>query len=167
MTKPAYLNKIVAVAELADRLETRRRAGESVVFTNGCFDLLHSGHTRYLAQAAGLGDFLVVGFNSDASVRAIKDPSRPIRGQEERAETLAALASVDFIVVFDEETPLNLIEQVGPDVLVKGGDWSVGRIVGGPEVLARGGKVFSLPFFPGESTTVLISRIQKKTLYKT
>ena len=137
-----------------------------MVFTNGCFDLLHSGHTRYLAQAAELGDLLVVGLNSDASVRAIKDPPRPIRGQEERAETLAALASVDFVVVFDEETPLNLIERVRPDVLVKGGDWPVEQIVGGPEVLARGGKVLSLPLFQGESTTALISRIQGGRLNK-
>lgn len=134
-----------------------------VVFTNGCFDILHVGHTRYLKDARALGDVLVVGLNSDASVRGLKGAERPIQTQADRGEILASLASVDFVVVFGESTPNTLIEQVKPDVLVKGGDWPVEKIEGHKFVLARGGEVKSLPFHPGHSTTSLIERIDKRT----
>lgn len=133
-----------------------------VVFTNGCFDILHVGHTRYLRDAKALGDVLVVGVNSDASVRGLKGPERPIQNEEDRAELLASLASVDYVVIFSEPTPSALIEQVAPDVLVKGGDWPVEKIEGSKFVLARGGEVKSLPFHPGRSTTTLIERIDKR-----
>lgn len=133
-----------------------------VVFTNGCFDILHVGHTRYLKEARALGDLLVVGLNSDESVRGLKGPSRPVQSQADRGEILASLGSVDFVVIFSESTPNKLIEQVAPDVLVKGGDWPVEKIEGHKFVLARGGEVKSLPFHPGHSTTSLIERIDKR-----
>jgi D-beta-D-heptose 7-phosphate kinase/D-beta-D-heptose 1-phosphate adenosyltransferase len=135
--------------------------GGRIVFTNGCFDLLHTGHLRYLAEARGLGDFLFVGLNSDASVKRLKGDLRPVRDETERAEMLAALCLVDGVVLFPEDTPLELIVALAPDVLVKGGDWSVSDIVGGPEVLAGGGEVKSLPFSAGYSTTALIERVAK------
>lgn len=133
-----------------------------VVFTNGCFDILHVGHTRYLRDARALGDLLVVGCNSDASVKRLKGPERPIQNEEDRAEILASLNAVDYVVIFEEDTPQELIEKVAPDVLVKGGDWPVEKIVGHKFVLARGGEVKSLPFHPGHSTTSLIERIDKR-----
>lgn len=133
-----------------------------VVFTNGCFDILHVGHARYLRDARALGDLLVVGINSDASVKRLKGPERPIQTEDDRSELLASLGVVDFVVVFDQDTPAELIEQVAPDVLVKGGDWPVEKIVGHKFVLARGGEVLSLPFHPGHSTTSLIERIDKR-----
>lgn len=160
MTPPPYLAKVVSWEELAKRLKSIRSAGQKIVFTNGCFDLLHSGHVRYLAQARSLGDVLVVGLNSDRSVRSLKGPGRPIRTQDQRCELLAALESVDFVVVFDEETPYKLIESVGPDVLVKGGDWPLAEIVGADLVQGRGGQVLSLSFIEGESTTSLIEQIK-------
>lgn len=132
-----------------------------VVFTNGCFDILHVGHTRYLKDARALGDLLVVGVNSDASVKRLKGPSRPVTNEDERAEMLACLGAVDYVVKFEEDTPLQLIEKVAPDVLVKGGDWVPDKIVGSSFVLARGGEVKSLPFHPGKSTTSILERIQK------
>ncbi len=158
---PPYLHKMVTAEELAARLEAERRAGRRVVFTNGCFDLIHTGHTRYLAQAKALGDVLVVGLNTDRSVAAIKGPDRPIRSQESRAEVLAALESVDYVVLFDEDTPARLIEALKPDVLVKGGDWPPERIVGADFVLGRGGRVESLPLIPGESSSAIIERIRR------
>ncbi|MBW1713032.1 MAG: D-glycero-beta-D-manno-heptose 1-phosphate adenylyltransferase [Deltaproteobacteria bacterium] len=152
--------KIVAWDELARRLQSLRSSGQKIVFTNGCFDLLHSGHVRYLAQAKSLGDVLVVGLNSDRSVRRLKGPGRPVRTQDRRCELLAALESVDFVVVFDQETPYRLIESIGPDVLVKGGDWPLAEIVGADLVQGRGGQVLSLSFTEGESTTSLIEQIK-------
>jgi D-beta-D-heptose 7-phosphate kinase/D-beta-D-heptose 1-phosphate adenosyltransferase len=131
-----------------------------VVFTNGCFDLLHVGHVRYLQAARALGDALVVGLNADASVRRIKGPRRPVTPQRERAEVLAALECVDYVTIFAADTPLALIRRVGPDVLVKGGDWPPERIVGREAVLARGGRVLSIPLVPGRSTTGLIERLR-------
>lgn len=131
-----------------------------VVFTNGCFDILHIGHARYLKDAKALGDILVVGLNSDRSVSSIKGPERPIQHENDRGELLSCLASVDFVTVFDEDTPLALIEAVQPDVLVKGGDWPVNSIVGSQFVLARGGEVKSLPFHPGHSTTKLLEKMK-------
>ncbi|MCB0346815.1 MAG: D-glycero-beta-D-manno-heptose 1-phosphate adenylyltransferase [Bdellovibrionales bacterium] len=138
-----------------------RERKDKIVFTNGCFDILHAGHARYLAAARELGDCLVVGLNSDASVRRIKGSKRPIVPQAERAELLIALACVDFVLIFDEDTPLNLIEAVRPDVLVKGGDWKVEDIVGGPFVSSYGGTVASLPFHEGYSTTNIIEKIRE------
>ena len=140
-----------------------QRAGKKVVFTNGCFDLLHVGHVRYLQDARALGDFLVLGLNSDSSVKKLKGPERPVQTQDDRAEILAALACVDFVVIFDEETPLKLIETVQPDILVKGGDWPVEKIVGYQFVSSQGGLVKSLPFHQGRSTSSIIDRIMKTT----
>jgi D-glycero-beta-D-manno-heptose 1-phosphate adenylyltransferase len=131
-----------------------------VVFTNGCFDLLHPGHVDLLVRAKSLGDVLVVGLNSDGSVRRLKGRGRPVVGQEDRAYVLSALESVNYVVLFDQDTPLELITLVQPDVLVKGGDWPVERIVGREAVLARGGEVLSLVLLPGYSTTDLIERIR-------
>lgn len=141
-----------------------RREGKRVVFTNGCFDLLHPGHVRYLAEARALGDALIVALNSDRSVRLLKGEGRPILKAEERAEVVAALQSVDFVVVFDEDTPLDLIARLLPDVLVKGGDWSVDQIVGREEVEAAGGKAVSLPYVEGSSTSEIIDRLRKSAL---
>ncbi|MGD9608543.1 MAG: D-glycero-beta-D-manno-heptose 1-phosphate adenylyltransferase [Desulfovibrionaceae bacterium] len=137
----------------------RVRAGRTVVFTNGCFDLLHAGHVDLLARARDCGDLLVVGLNDDASVRRLKGPSRPVTPLSERAYVLAGLACVDMVVPFAEDTPLELILALEPDVLVKGGDWPVAAIVGAPQVTARGGRVESLPLIPGLSTTAVIDRI--------
>ena len=135
-----------------------RARGGRVVFTNGVFDLLHPGHVRYLTEARALGDALIVGLNSDRSVRAIKGPERPISPEAERAEILEALRSVDVVVVFDEETPLALIRAVQPDVLAKGADWGEGAIVGREVVEARGGRVVRVALAPGWSTTDLLAR---------
>jgi D-glycero-beta-D-manno-heptose 1-phosphate adenylyltransferase len=141
------------------RTEGWRAAGERIVFTNGVFDLLHRGHVEYLEESKALGDRLVVGVNSDASVRRIKGPERPLVPAEERAELLQALACVDLAVIFDEDTPERLIRAVQPDVLVKGGDWTPDRIVGREFVEARGGRVLNVPLREGLSTTALIARI--------
>ncbi len=159
-----YRQKIMTPDQATARRRELAAAGRRVVFTNGCFDLLHPGHLRYLAEARDLGDFLMVGLNSDRSIRAIKGdpplgPPRPICAEAVRAEMLAGLAMVDAVVVFDEDTPLNLIVALVPDVLVKGGDWPVDRIVGGRFVLERGGEVKSLALAEGFSTTNLIARI--------
>lgn len=146
-----------AAARMAGRL---RAEGRTVVFTNGVFDLLHPGHVRYLADARRLGDALIVGVNSDRSVRGIKGPERPITPEAERAEVLAALASVDAVVVFDEETPHELISRLQPDILVKGADWAADDIVGRDIVEARGGRVVRIPLAPGYSTTAILARIR-------
>ena len=130
------------------------------MFTNGCFDLLHIGHVRYLQEAQALGDALVVGVNSDASVRRLKGPGRPLTPAKERAEILAALACVDFVTIFGATTPLQLIRALGPDILVKGGDWPVDAIVGREVVEGRGGEVVAIPFVKDRSTTRTISRIR-------
>lgn len=137
-----------------------RKAGETVVFTNGVFDLLHRGHVEYLEEAAGLGDRLLVGINADASVRRLKGEQRPLVPEHERAELVAALACVDLCVIFDEETPERLIREVEPDVLVKGGDWALDRIVGREFVESRGGRVLTVPVREGHSTTGLVARIR-------
>lgn len=142
--------------------EAMRREGKRVVFTNGCFDLLHPGHVRYLTQARALGDSLIVALNSDRSVRSLKGEGRPVLSEGERAEVMAALEAVDFVTVFDEETPRELVAALLPDILVKGGDWPVSEIVGRDEVEAAGGRVLSLPFIEGSSTTNIIERIRGK-----
>ena len=138
-----------------------RLKGERIVFTNGCFDILHRGHVEYLQEAAALGQRLVIGLNSDASVKRLgKAPDRPINDQESRAVVLASLHCVDAVVIFDEDTPLELITALQPDVLVKGGDWKPEQIVGGAVVLASGGEVRSLAFVNGFSTTALVEKIK-------
>ena len=139
-------------------VEELRAAGKVIVFTNGVFDLLHVGHLRYLAQARRLGDALLVGVNSDRSVRLIKGPDRPIVAESERAEVLEALACVDAVVIFDADTPAGLIDALQPDILVKGSDWAADAIVGRDIVEARGGRVVRMPIEPGFSTTNLIGR---------
>ncbi len=147
--------------ELIEALAPLRAAGKRVVFTNGCFDILHVGHVRYLQDAKAEGDVLVVGLNSDSSVRGLKGPDRPVQSQNDRAEILAALASVDFVVIFDEPTPEKLIHEVRPDVLVKGGDYRIETIVGASFVQSYGGAVKALRFVPGSSTSSIIERILK------
>jgi rfaE bifunctional protein nucleotidyltransferase chain/domain len=132
--------------------------GKKIVFTNGCFDILHRGHVTYLSEARRLGDLLVVGVNSDASVKRLKGPSRPINSEADRAFVLLGLKSVDAVEIFSEDTPLELIKLIRPHVLVKGGDWKIEQIVGGTEVLSWGGKVLSLNFVNGFSTTSIIER---------
>jgi len=153
------LGALLTEQELLAYRDAQRRAGRRVVFTNGCFDLLHPGHLRSLEQARSLGDCLIVAINSDASVRAIKGPGRPVIPAKERVEILAALEAVDRVVVFDDPTPARLIARLLPDILVKGGDWGPDEIVGRQEVEAAGGKVVSIPVEPGYSTTELLKRI--------
>ena len=140
-------------------VEDIRRHGKTVVFTNGVFDLLHPGHVRYLKAARAEGDALIVGVNSDRSVRAIKGPTRPITTELERAEILSALACVDAAVVFDEDTPAAIIKAIQPDVLVKGADWAVDAIIGRDTVEARGGRVVRMPVEAGWSTTAIVGKI--------
>jgi D-beta-D-heptose 7-phosphate kinase/D-beta-D-heptose 1-phosphate adenosyltransferase len=139
-----------------------REQGLRLVFTNGCFDLLHAGHVRYLEAAKRLGDRLVVAVNADDTVRRLKGAGRPLTPLDERLEILAALAAVDYVVAFDEETPFEIIEEIVPDVLVKGGDWTPDRIVGRERVEREGGKVLSLPYAPGYSTSAIVSRIVER-----
>ena len=155
-------HKIAQPLELVPTLRVRQETGDRVVFTNGCFDLLHVGHIRYLQAARDLGDLLVVGVNSDVSVQSLsKGPARPIISQAQRMEVLAALACVDYVVLFSETTPLKVIEMLLPDVLVKGGDWPVDLIVGREIVEGRGGLVCSIPLIPDISTSMIIQRIQQ------
>ena len=158
------LNKIYKKIQSFDEIETTVRrwqaAGKTVVFTNGCFDLLHYGHLHYLADARDLGDKLIVGLNSAASVRRLKGEHRPINDELTRQHLLAALEVVDAVVVFESDTPLELISRVAPDILVKGGDWRPDQIVGSDFVLQNGGKVMSLPFVEGYSTTNLEEKIR-------
>lgn len=147
---------------MIDERERLRLAGKSVVFTNGCFDLLHPGHVRYLAEARTLGNSLIVAVNSDRTTRALKGEGRPILNEQERAEVISALEAVDYVIIFDDETPRDLIADLVPDVLVKGGDWPIDEIVGREEVEAAGGRVLSLPYVEGSSTTDIIDRIAKR-----
>ena len=151
--------KILTREELLARFGRPR--GERVVFTNGCFDLLHRGHVEYLFAARELGDRLVVGLNSDASVRRLKGPSRPLVGQEDRAIVLAGLGCIDAVTIFDEDTPRDLIAGLLPDVLVKGGDYRPEEVVGREEVEAAGGRLVLMPFLDGRSTTGLIHRVRE------
>src|SRR5262249_38686478 len=158
---PMALAKVARdAATLRGALAPRRAGGARIVFTNGCFDLLHPGHVRYLAAARALGDVLVVGLNDDASVRRLKGPGRPILGATERVEVLAALSAVDHLVLFADDTPGELMAALAPGVLVKGADWSSEEIVGRDLVLARGGRVERIPLVPGVSTSDIIRRIR-------
>ncbi|HET7112637.1 MAG TPA: D-glycero-beta-D-manno-heptose 1-phosphate adenylyltransferase [Pyrinomonadaceae bacterium] len=154
--------KTLSIEEMLVERKRLRSQRARLVFTNGVFDVLHVGHVRYLAQARALGDALVVAINSDRTVRELKGADRPVFDQAERAEILAALRQVDYVVVFDEISPRRLISQLLPDVLVKGGDYQLDQIHGREEVEAAGGKVVSLPFVDGASTTTLIERMKKK-----
>jgi D-beta-D-heptose 7-phosphate kinase/D-beta-D-heptose 1-phosphate adenosyltransferase len=155
------IEKILPLERAFEVVAELKRRGQRVVFTNGCFDLLHPGHTRYLAQARKLGDALLVAVNSDRSVRAIKGPGRPILPEAERAEILAALEAVDYLTIFDDLTPQALIARMLPQVLVKGGDWGPNLIVGRAEVEAAGGQVVSLPVVPGYSTSSILQAALK------
>jgi D-beta-D-heptose 7-phosphate kinase/D-beta-D-heptose 1-phosphate adenosyltransferase len=156
------IDKLLSQDELLGRRTALRAAGKSLVFTNGVFDLLHVGHVRYLAAARALGDALVVAINSDRAVRELKGPGRPITNENERAEILAALRQVDLVTIFDELSPRSLIARLLPDVLVKGGDYNLAEIHGREEVEAAGGRVISLPFVAGSSTSTIIERMKKK-----
>ena len=155
-------DKIVSMDQMIDVRERLRAKGARLVFTNGVFDLLHVGHVRYLAEARALGDALVVAINSDRSVRELKGPDRPVFVEAERAEILAALRNEDYVVIFDHISPRSLIKQLLPDVLVKGGDYKIDEIHGREEVEAAGGKVISLPFVPGASTTSVLQKMKRK-----
>ena len=154
------MGQVVTQEELILHVAERKRNGERVVVTNGCFDLLHPGHIRVLEESRALGDALIVAINSDASVRGMKGAGRPVLPQHERAEILAALEAVDYVVVFDEPTPRELIARVLPDVLVKGGDWGEDAIVGREEVEAAGGRVVRVALEPGFSTTAVLERMR-------
>ncbi len=146
---------------LLQALPHHREQKQKIVFTNGCFDLLHVGHVRYLQQAKKQGDILVVALNTDASVQVLKGPTRPIQNENDRAEILAALGCVDYTILFDEQTPERVIHAIKPDVLVKGGDWKIDQIVGADFVQSYGGQVRSLQFVDGKSTTQIIEKSQK------
>lgn len=153
--------KIVSREELRAERARLRAAGRQLVFTNGCFDVLHVGHVRYLTRARALGDALVVAINSDRTVRELKGANRPVMNEGERAEMLAALRAVDYVTIFDDVSPRSLIADVLPDVLVKGGDWALTEIHGREEVEAAGGRVLPLPYVEGASTTAIIERIKE------
>lgn len=154
--------KILELKDLIQALDAPRRSGQRIVFTNGCFDILHAGHVRYLTAARSQGDILVVGLNSDHSTRTIKDRHRPIVSQDQRAEVLAGLWCVDYVTIFNEPDPLKLITAIKPDVLVKGADWEEQDIVGAKIVKASGGKVLRVDVVPDISTSRIIDRIIKK-----
>lgn len=162
MRNPDFIqSKLMSGTEAARKIAQWRLLGKTVAFTNGCFDILHRGHEFSLSQAAREADFLVVGLNSDASTKRLKGPERPVNNEEARAILLSALVMVDAIVLFDEDTPLALIETLQPDVLVKGGDYTVEQIAGAKETIARGGRVVINPIVEGYSTTGLLAKIQK------
>jgi len=159
MDMEPYRLKIKTLEEANAELKRLKANGEKIVFTNGCFDLLHPGHTRYLSAARKVGDHLIVAVNSDSSVRTIKGPQRPILPQEARAELLAALTFVDTVIIFDEDNPLKVIQYLLPDVLVKGGDWSEKEIIGSDVVKDAGGVVRRIPFVTDYSTSAIIDKI--------
>ena len=161
MKKKSLKLKIKSPRALAAWLSNNRKKKTEFVFTNGCFDLLHAGHVTYLERAKALGTHLVVALNGDDSVKRLKGPTRPVNALEDRLTVIAALESVDFVTWFDEDTPFKLYQKLLPDVLVKGGDWRAEQIIGSKEVLARGGKVKSLNFLEGRSTTQMIERAKR------
>ncbi len=151
-------SKIVDFSKIKDLVSNWKKEGNSIVFTNGCFDVLHYGHVSYLAEASDLGDKMIIGLNSDSSVRRLKGETRPINGQHERAVLLSALQFVDAVVIFDEDTPENLINTIAPDFLVKGGDYTIDTIVGADFVMSYGGKVITIPLVENFSSTLIIKR---------
>jgi len=155
------VNKILDRNILKNKLEELRKEGKKIAFTNGCFDILHVGHVRYLREAKKTGDILVLALNSDSSVRAIKGEKRPLVSEEERAEVLAALEFIDFVTIFQELTPLELICHLKPDILIKGGDWPEDKVIGRDEVKKWGGRVAIIPEVEGKSTTNIVEKIKK------
>jgi rfaE bifunctional protein nucleotidyltransferase chain/domain len=155
------MNKIYSREKLKKKIDALRDKGEKIVFTNGCFDILHVGHTRYLRDAKKQGDVLVLGLNSDESVRSLKGEKRPLMPENERADIVASLESVDYVTIFHELTPLELIEYLKPHVLVKGGDWKEGEVVGQESVEKWGGRVVIIPEIKGSSTTNIIEKVIK------
>ena len=153
---------VLDISQLSSIVNSLKQAGKRIVFTNGCFDIIHVGHVRYLKEARSLGDVLVVGLNSDESVRAIKGMNRPIVPQGERAEVLSSLRDVDYVVIFNEPDPYNTIAALRPDILVKGGDWSIENIIGRDIVESCGGKVCTIPFIEGASSSRIIEDIINK-----
>jgi len=156
------IDKIVSQQELSEARVMLKANGKKVVFTNGCFDILHRGHVEYLQDAAALGDVLVIGLNDDSSVRRLKSADRPIVAEEDRAFLLAALEMVDYVTLFTDDTPLSLITSLLPDVLVKGGDYNRDTIVGADVVEKNGGQISVIPLTPGRSTTGIVERIKKR-----
>ena len=157
-TLTAINSKIVDFSKIKDLVSNWKKEDNSIVFTNGCFDVLHYGHVSYLAEASDLGDKMIIGLNSDSSVRRLKGETRPINGQHERAVLLSALQFVDAVVIFDEDTPENLINTIAPDFLVKGGDYTIDTIVGADFVMSYGGKVITIPIVENFSSTLIIKR---------
>lgn len=153
-------HKICTLAEAKSRRSIWKQESQQVVFTNGCFDILHLGHVDYLEKARQTGTKMIVGVNADSSVRQLKGPSRPVNNEYARARILAALEFVDLVIIFEEETPLNLINELLPDILVKGDDYSIETIVGAKEVIAHGGKVTTIPLVPSYSTTNIIQKLK-------
>ena len=160
MVLDTYRYKIKTLQQAKDECERLKASGQKIVFTNGCFDILHPGHTRYLCAARELGDHLIVAVNSDRSVKAIKGPERPVFSEQVRAELIAALSCVDTVLIFDEDTPLDVIKHLLPGILVKGGDWSEETIIGADVVKAAGGQVKPIPYINGFSTTDIINKIR-------
>ncbi len=156
-------SKILETEQAVETVRRLKLKGKRIVFTNGCFDLIHPGHTRYLTEARNLGDCLLVAVNSDRGVRALKGPQRPVFPQAERAEILAAFEAVDYVTFFDEPTPRDLIARILPDILVKGSDWGAAQIVGREEVEAAGGRVISMPVVQGYSTSAIIEAVLHAT----
>lgn len=154
------MKKLITNAELSGLVELLKTNGQKIVFTNGCFDILHPGHVHYLQKAKKLGDVLILGLNSDESIKLLKGSNRPINKLSDRIAMLTALEVIDFVIVFAEETPLNLITKIKPDTLVKGGDYTIGTIVGSEFVIDNGGKVEVIPFLEGYSSTKLIEKIK-------
>jgi rfaE bifunctional protein nucleotidyltransferase chain/domain len=150
----------MSINKILDRKDIKsiQTSGKTIVFTNGCFDIIHAGHVQYLEQAKAMGDILVVGLNSDASVKRLKGETRPVNSEKDRAIVLAGLESVNYVVIFEEDNPYELIKVIQPDILVKGGDWKEGSIIGADIVKAKGGNVISLPFWEGLSTTNIINK---------
>ena len=155
------MNKILERNALKNKLEELRKEGKKIAFTNGCFDILHVGHIRYLREAKKTADILVLALNSDSSVRAIKGEKRPLMSEEERAEILAALEFIDFVTIFQELTPLELINYLKPDILIKGGDWPKEKVIGREEIKKWGGRVAIIPEVEGKSTTNIVEKIKK------
>ncbi|WP_242926334.1 D-glycero-beta-D-manno-heptose 1-phosphate adenylyltransferase [Pontibacter vulgaris] len=160
-------DKILSVSQLQEQVNTWQNQGQKIVFTNGCFDLLHLGHVDYLEKARQLGDKLVLGLNTDASISRIKGPNRPLQDEMSRARVMASLLFVDAVVLFDEDTPLQLIQAIQPDILVKGDDYSIETIVGHEVVMAKGGEVKTVPLVKGYSTTNIVNKIENQLNPKT
>jgi rfaE bifunctional protein nucleotidyltransferase chain/domain len=156
-----YRLKIKELSDARKEVERLRSDNKKIIFTNGCFDILHIGHTRYLYTARELGDFLIVAVNSDQSVKAIKGPDRPVMNQSERSEILASLECVDMVIIFDEDNPMEVIRYLMPDILVKGGDWKEEDIIGADVVKAAGGEIHRIPFVAGYSSSEIIKKIMK------